>query len=363
LDQEQKDFCEKILKIIDPKDLFGGILYQGKKEIISCYRSFLFILHPDKCNPMTSKEQELSNEAFRHLTELKDLVLFCLDNNIPFKRMDKNESIFKINDKTYHILKHMIEGDFSNIYLCDREYHTGAKIKVCMKVSKDSNDLILHEKEMLIHIQKNLNPLSFPVYLDHFKFSDDSLANVTKYIEGFDFCTLQNFYTEGISVSNAVWILERILSACGNLHSKLIIHGLIEPSNLIVTHYNHNVTIIDFCGAIQDANSNDAKYSLLNDFSAPEITKDLSPHPRTDLFSIGKSMIYLLSGNNENNYQKNIKDYPDFDSLIQKMVESNPKKRSDDCFQEWEKLEKIRTKYFGPDRFRDFLDKVPGKGI
>jgi len=228
---------------------------------------------------------------------------------------------------------------------------------------KDSNDLILHEKEMLIHIQKNLNPLSFPVYLDHFKFSDDSLANVTKYIEGFDFCTLQNFYTEGISVSNAVWILERILSACGNLHSKLIIHGLIEPSNLIVTHYNHNVTIIDFCGAIQDANSNDAKYSLLNDFSAPEITKDLSPHPRTDLFSIGKSMIYLLSGNNENNYQKNIKDYPDFDSLIQKMVESNPKKRSDDCFQEWEKLEKIRTKYFGPDRFRDFLDKVPGKGI
>jgi len=208
------------------------------------------------------------------------------------------------------------------------------------------NNFIANEAEIL----KNVQHKSLPVLLDSFQLDDGRKANVMRRIEdGYDLYSLREYFPEGLNQKHVCWVLERLLSVLGFLHINNVVHGAIEPGNIIVTPENHNGFLIDFLLSIPDAASHNAKYVAVNDYSAPEIRAGVKPHPSSDMYSLGKSMVYLIGGD-----EKTLEFPSDVDPTIVRFIrgflKSDPAKRANDAWKYYHKLRKLRDELFGADR-------------
>ena len=253
---------------------------------------------------------------------------------------------FSYGGYDYRIESEPIEGDFSTVYLGKR--HNGSELEnICIKIADDTedNDLLIRESNVL----QNLDHKSIPKYLDTFCLDDGKRVNVLEKIEdGYDLYSIREHFPNGLEHHHAGWVFQRLLSALGYLHVKKIIHGGIEPGNIMVTPKNHNGLLMDFSFAVADANESSAKYFGINDYSAPEIKKGAKPHPASDLYSLGLSMVYLFGGKGK----KLPKDVdPKLAKFIDNFLKENPKSRKNDAWQAWHELKDIRKKVFGPHKF------------
>ncbi len=238
------------------------------------------------------------------------------------------------------IVSTTVEGDFSEVHFGSRSDGKDLE-KICLKIAKDEscNDLLANEAEIL----EKLEHKSLPVLLDGFEFKDGRCVNVLKEIEdSYDLYTMREHFPDGLDQFHASWVFQRLLSVLGYLHTNNVIHGSIEPGNIMVTPKNHNGLLIDFTLAIQDAHEKCAKYMGTNDYSAPEISKRKKPAPTSDLYSLGRSMVYLLGGEG--------KDIPrhvdsDFRGFLEKFLTEEPRYRIKDAWKAWHQLNDLRERY------------------
>jgi len=171
-------------------------------------------------------------------------------------------------------------------------------------------------------------------------------------VKGITMPELLKQYNNGVPAEHVMWMLERMLSVVGYLHSNCVVHGNIKPENIIINKENHNVSLLGLSFCIKCADNADSHYKIVNKFyTAPEVRKTARVLPSSDVYSIGKITIELLGGDIQNNeiptsIDVRIRDF------IRKMVSSNPTNRPNDAWELWSELRKIRTEVFGVQRFK-----------
>jgi serine/threonine protein kinase len=97
-------------------------------------------------------------------------------------------------------------------------------------------------------------------------------------------------------------MLTRALSALGYAHSQGLVHGALNPDRLIVQPRSHNALIVGWSSAAyRPATTGERIKPPFGEFSAPEVRDAAEIGPWSDIYSLGKLMIWLLGGNHVTN--------------------------------------------------------------
>lgn len=334
---------QKLVRARCPEDIFGEL--KGKSDKLKLlkhhYRYLVRQVHPDK----NVKEQHMASEATIILTEFYNMAKEDISNGTYGSRnvkryTHKTKMTFSVNGFEYNIFSECKDGDFCQVYYGERMAN-GDVENICLKVINDIDDksLMLNES----YILKNIQHKSLPVYLDTFQIEDGRMVNVLRRIENsYTLHDLKEHFPNGLPHEHIVWVMDRLLSVLGFLHINNVIHGSIEPKNIMITPHNHNGLLIDYVLAIPEAHLKGVKYVGLNDYSAPEITAGAIPHPASDMYSLGKSMKYMLDKNSNSELVQ----------FIQEFLHDDPNQRRSDAWASWHELKDLRTKIFGsPNQF------------
>jgi serine/threonine protein kinase len=167
-------------------------------------------------------------------------------------------------------------------------------------------------------------------------------------VGGFDLVSVKSYYPSGLPQEHAVWILDRLLSVLGFMHINGVLHGSIEPSNIMIVPSNHNGLLLDMLLSVSRANEAGATYRGINQYTAPEIISKtlLTPHPSSDMYSLGKTMLYLLGGD-LNTKALPVGIDPRIKSFLDKFLDPDPYRRASDAWQSWHQLHHLREQVFG----------------
>ena len=181
---------------------------------------------------------------------------------------------------------------------------------------------------------------------------NDTNAILMREVKGITMPELSEQYKKGVPAEHVMWMLERLLSVVGYLHSNCVVHGNIKPENIIINKDNHNVSLLGFSFCIPNANTAEAQYKIVNDYyTAPEVNKTARVLPSSDVYSIGKIAIKLLGGDISSNGMP-ISVYARVRAFIRKMVSSSLSDRPNDAWKLWSELIKLRNEVFGTQRFK-----------
>lgn len=343
-----KELYEKLLKAKRPIEFFGKL--EQEDELKKEFRQYAKKIHPDV---VPEKDKYIAGEAFSILNKLYNLGLeqfakglYGIDDPVElYKHMTPLFEI-AIKGETYKFYENVFEGEVAYIFK-----GTSSNDIVYLKVAIDpeDNDLITTEYNVL----STLRHQSFP-YVERKIMVNDTNAILMREVKGITMLELLEQYPKGVPAEHVMWMMERLLSVVGYLHSNFVVHGNIKPENIIINKENHNVTLLGFSFCIPDANTSGAKYKIINDYyTAPEVSKTARVLPSADVYSIGKIAIKLLGGDISSNGMPISVDAR-VRGFIRKMVSVSLSDRPNDAWELWSELIELRNKVFGTQRFKKF---------
>lgn len=269
-----------------------------------------------------------------------------------------SRDLIRTKKGTYQLVSILAQGDLTTVYEGIQISSDRVLRKIIVKVANNikDNDLLTNEAQLLRLLQRDNSPQikHFPILSDYFFTSDGCHATVLELIEGFDLISVREKYFDGLPEEHVVWILERALSALGFAHNNGIIHTNIEPTHLIIRPRDHNVYLIDWSYGINLTDPTNNTFKCLNaEFSAPEVSDKGKPLPASDLYSLGKTMIYLLGGNlTSNSLPKKIDKR--LVSFVQSFLHNDSCLRIQDAWEAYWELKKLRNEVFGEHQFLEF---------
>jgi serine/threonine protein kinase len=341
-----KEVYEKLVGARRPIDFFGDV---SPDKIRSHYLKCAKIVHPDKVG---EAERYIAGEAMAILNRIYNRALVELENGIynivkPIDLYALSEPLFQldIGRRTLKFYEHFFVGEVADVFKGTDDTNI-----VFLKVATDSadNDLVAREFKLL----ERLRHQSLPIVEDQIIINDKS-AFVMREAEGTPLPDLLRQYPQGIPAEHVMWMLERLLSVVGYLHSQNIVHGNLKPEHIVINRDNHNVSILGFSFCITEANKKTAHYRIVNDvYTPPEVNESAQVLPNADIYAIGKLAILMLGGRVSNNALP-VKIDGRVRAFIRHMVDDS-RNRPNDAWQLWDELITLRTKVYGAARFQEF---------
>ncbi len=348
-----------IMQAVCVEDVFGAVA--ENESVKRSYRQLSRVVHPDRYSD--PDEKEMAEEAFKELNGFHERAQKKLENGTYGTRSREVDSdtetvfVIKTRKREYRIKSTLAQGDLSTVYgggCLDGEDPAGM---VAVKVIEDSADNDLAQNELrvlrLFHSEPGAQSKHLPVLLDQFKTTEGQIGIILRLIDGYDLYSVREKYRDGAPQKHVIWMLNRLLSVVGYAHSRGVIHGNIEPSHLMIRPRDHNLFLVDWSySAVNPVRTGDGFKIFNEEYSAPEVAERKPPIPASDLYSVGKCMIYLLGGDVKNNSmpsQVNEK----LQRFIQFFVRESPLQRAQDAWEMYEKLIELRDELWGQ-RFLEF---------
>ena len=393
-----KDYKKEVFRHRYPKDLFGDLEGDSKEEKQSSlkkkFRRLMINYASDKYDRYKSEElSELAKDIQAKIIILKDAALERIENDTYDARVDplndNGYSAIIVGKRKYEIIDLFTRKDMFDIYRAEFENDNGSE-QVWIKMTRSTddnglpfdndtiqfnNDSILREAKTLKHFDsikdpdfQKIRPKHFPFLLDSFKFRGGTgdkkdrrgmQAEVIKDFSGIDLISFREKWDGKVPLYHVCWIMERALSGLHHLNDNMVLHGNIHPAGMYIRELNHNVIIGDFSFSIIDYNSKRAKYVGATDgFTAPEIYRGVEPDQKTDVFSLGMCVLYLLGGKVEerelpskfkmlSDQIVNVKATENIREFILALVKEDPRLRIDSAWEAYWKLKKLRLEAFG----------------
>lgn len=204
----------------------------------------------------------------------------------------------------YRILKEIASGGFGTTYLAE---HILAGEPVCVK---HCHHLAAAYEATLITEAKavwDLRHYSLPVMRDFLRLDDGSLALVMSYIPG---PTIEQYVKKNgrMDAESVAWIAERVMNVLRYLHHHGVVHGDIKPQNIILQEETHQIVVVDFGLSMVKPNRNSDPKGYTPVFSPPEQLNGSPLVPESDLYSLGMTMLFALSGSAEEAKRLNVPD-------------------------------------------------------
>jgi serine/threonine protein kinase len=269
---------EKAESLRDLADILQVSVNASKEVLDAAKKVLLMKHHPDKTgDDRMSKD---INEAHS--------ILSSKESRARFERLAKKGTVIG----NYRVIDKIAEGGFGATYKAE---HLVTKQLACLKQGfmsgPDSEAILMDEARALW----DMRHYALPAMRDVIRHDDGSIILVMSYIEG---PTLEEIVDKAgrLDPENTAWITQRLLNGLLYLHQNGVVHGDLKPKNVIVQPGKHLAVLVDFgLAAIRPTAKTAAKgYTEL--FSAPEMIDGRPPLPETDLYSLGKTMLYCLTG-------------------------------------------------------------------
>lgn len=384
-------FKNTIYKYNSTKDLFGELKEISKDDKLiflkDMFRKLLQEYSTDKyVHYDNDRLSDLSLDISRKIIEFEEIAEKEICDGTYGNNSTKNSSVIK-GELEYRIYDMISREDFIDIF---RGEFSDATQQVIVKISRNTDDdgyllndetirlnngTLLNEIKTLKYINSikdadfdKIKSKHYPTLLEYFTFEGRqvSVYLVSNTSDWYDFTSLKEKNKNGIPLYHACWMMERMLSAMGYLHFNKILLGNISPSRICVIPKTHNIIFTDYTFSLVDYASKNAKYiGFTKYFTAPEVMQKASPHPRSDIYSLGMNMLYILGGCIEKNIlpgsfvmipnQKVDMDGVErIRSLILSFINKNPKARSNDVWKAYHQLRELRTETFGRTGFVEF---------
>ena len=353
-----QEYFQQICHVRHAEDLFGP-LGAGRDEQLenleACFRELIKAYHPDQFAAVP-ETQLCATEITRLLIGLKQQARRRIQQGLygqPAEACRRDyASVLRGGCKEIYITELWIEGQHADLYRGYIHNPPGAMEPyqdVVVKIIANPSDNPLMENELAVY--EALAHFSLPEYLDSFRTPDRRQALVLGYIPGgYDLLELRQRYARqygaaGLPQQHVAWILDRCLAVLGLLHSRRILHGDLQPDNLVVQPATHNVFLLDFLHSRINPASSDLLEPLNPDFCAPEVcSQRFKPHPVSDIYALGKCMLYLLGGEAPARIPGL---HPELARFFLKMIHPDPLFRAADAWQLAAELSTLRQRCFG----------------
>lgn len=288
-----KEYYDKICHCKNPAIIFESLLVKDDKEnqLAKLKKEYLYFMrefHPDRHSGSDTITKYLAGQISSIVNEMYVLAVDTIKNGSKSSIINDYPTLATIETKNgiYEIFEHIVEGEYANIYRA----RYGSNIVIIKVVHNLANNRFMRNE---IKVIKLLKHKSLPVYIDSFKTSDNTVGIIMSEIDGYDFPEVVE--SGHIQEIHACWILERLLSVLGYIHINKILHGNIKPSNIMVRPRDHNAFLIDFMFSLVEPMNTEEKIKVYSEeFSHPDVLRKVAPRPEHDLYSIGKSMFYLM---------------------------------------------------------------------
>ena len=231
-------------------------------------------------------------------------------------------------------------GDFSNLHLG----RNAAGLEVLVKVASGvaNNSYLAHEATFLrralsLRAATGLKPY-LPELLDSLTVTEAGneqyRVNVFRYKPGYVSLTdIHLAYPKGLDPKDAAWIWRRLIAQALSAEVLGVVHGAIVPDHLLVHPETHEPLHIGWVHSVERPQERQARITTVidrfRDWYPPEIFARAIPSLQTDLYMVGKTMIYLAGGDVARNrfpshYPPIMKD------TVARLVAENPRDRPTD---------------------------------
>lgn len=339
------DIYKKLSESYRPIEFFGDVDEIGLKKR---YRVYLKVCHPDSAPDsdydLALKTTMLLNQIYTSAIQEIRNHTYAIINETDLLKSKKVLFQFDFKDNNYKFYDYYASEDVSDLYLglCEDK-------EVILKIPIENNDsdLIDNEYNML----SRLKHLGFPKIIGILKINGKTSLMFEKGNE----ISLERLKKDygNIPDEHICWILERLLSVVGYLHSEKIVHGNIKAENILIDVANHNVILKDYTLSINKANEYDKRYKIINDYYTPVYVNDSSiVIPNVDIYAIGIVAIYLMGGDIKRKAMPTTCDI-DLRKFIRKMLQDD----QNDAWELWNQLIKLRNDKYGIGRFK-ILKKI-----
>ena len=265
----------------------------------------------------------------------------------------------------YRVLSTIAEGGFGKTY---KAKHTTIGELVCIK---HCHNLDAFDEEILVEearIMWDLRHYSVPAIRGLLRMPDKKLALVMSYIPGPTLAQVVEKLSEKgdrLDAEHVAWIVERVLNALRYIHYQGVVHGDLKPHNIVVEPEKHLASIVDFGLARIKPKAKSGSKGYTEFFSAPEVIDGKTTLPESDMYSLGMTMIYALSGDTDHLVNKEVpSDTPEpMQKFIRKLIVRSPLSRpkwpkDPNASDLWDEFLCVRQESFG--RSRSKLKPIPG---
>lgn len=248
-----------------------------------------------------------ANTSGQGVDELRQQIVLAhsvLSN--PTKRAEYDMNRWNLQGKIvgdFRVLELIAEGATGDIY---RGEHVMLGTPVCIKhcaiVSPVARAFSIDEAKGLW----DLRHYSLPAIRNILQLADGSMAIVMSYIPGPTW--MQMIEKNGaMHPEHVTWLAQRVLNALRYIHlSGGLIHGDINPKKIIIQPARVMAVLVGF-DFVVDRATTDSKSKGHNDIFSPlEAIQGLPLLPASDLYSLGMTMIYALSGDLEETRRRSV---------------------------------------------------------
>ncbi len=207
----------------------------------------------------------------------------------------------------YQVLRTLGQGGMGTTYLAWDAAGLIAGIPQLLVLKQMNADMLriakaqeLFEREA--HTLKSLNHPGIPKYYDFFV-EDGKKYLAMELIHGQDL--EKRVYTTGpVTPNQAIAWMIQTCDILDYLHSQEspLIHRDIKPANLMVRNFNNRIVVLDF-GAVKEIGTAPGTRIGAEGYCAPEQERG-QPLTQSDLYAIGPTLIFLLTGENPFKYYR-----------------------------------------------------------
>lgn len=290
-----------------------GELAVRQKYLKRRYRELVRLTHPDQ---VEATERQLANSVFPLLVNLYEAAKAALtagyyDEVRPTAAAaasGKPVDITMRSATTEYTVEASIwkTGDFSNLHLAK----TSAGLEVLVKVAAHESANAFLAKEATFY--RGLNAKSdlvglrryLPELLDAFTVTEGKeqyRVNVFRHRQGFVSLTdVHAAYPKGLDPRDAAWIWRRLLAQALAAEAMGMVHGAIVPDHVLVHPDTHEPLHIGWLHGVEKPQERQARLTTVidrwRDWYPPEVFARQIPTLQTDLYMVGKTMIYLAGG-------------------------------------------------------------------
>ena len=281
---------------------------------------FRFELNSTAAN-VASTDQSASKDSFtacNHQNNPNDSI-FCIHCGQPIVEEERFIG-------SYQILRILGKGGMGTTYLVwnKNKIIQGAPFLLVLKEMNANMARIPKAQELFereARILKSLNHPHIPQYYDFFVENNRKYL-VMELIHGHN---LEQFtYAKGsIKPQRAIEWMMQVCQTLSYLHSlePSLVHRDIKPANLILRNLDSRILLLDF-GAVKELGNALSTRIGVEGYSAPEQYRG-KPCPQSDIYGVGTSLIFLITGKTPMQYYAYDSSHYEFD--IDKIPQLSPR--------------------------------------
>lgn len=251
---------------------------------------------------------------------------------------------------SYKILRQISEGAFGRTYLGE---HLLLRVPACVKQEKTGLPEYMKLFRDEARLLAKLHHEGLPGFQDYYEDADFGQAIVMSFVEGE---SLHGLTQKGgyVDDEHICWIVQRLLEILTYMHYLGVVHCDIKPENVLLKVQDHQVVLVDFglCAVRPDAAS--LPKGGTEHYLPPEFLVGTSPVPASDLYSLGKTAVFMAGGDiRTGTLPADMR--PELKSLIARLIRRDPDARPQSAAETHRELLAVRRKAFGRTESREMF--------